>query len=282
MTTTYNLTRIEHAVEIATTLSESWFRGHDRVFNELTPKIFRSPDFEVHREFRPDIEMEFIEMFKRDAPTLAVGHWLPSDDDYLGWLYLMQHYGAPTRLLDWTKSALVALWFAVSKSNKKDGELWAMYPKGLNKNTVVGFGIPILGKNKAIDFLAKEPYWRGPCEDLAKELNLQTPVKTPVAFEPKRVFPRMVAQSSTFTIHPRPTPDNTIPELLSTRKYLVRYVIPAAEKAQLKRSLIALGTTHVSLFPDFEGLSRKMIEDARIIAYSPPDDPPQCAGPYAN
>ena len=154
-----------------------------------------------------------------------------------------------------------------------------MYPKGLNEKTSVGFGIPILGKNKTIDFLAKEPYWRGTREELAKEMNLPTPVTTPVAFEPKRVFPRMVAQSSTFTIHPKPTPGNTIPELLSTSENLVRYIVPAANKVQLRDNLIALGITHVSLFPDFEGLSRKVIEDARVIAYSPPE-PPQCAGPH--
>ena len=94
MTATYVLTSIEHAVRIATTLSESWFRGHDRDFNELTPRIFRPPYSEPYLEFRPDIELEFTEVFRRDSPSLAVGHWLPSDDDYLGWLYLMQHYGA--------------------------------------------------------------------------------------------------------------------------------------------------------------------------------------------
>jgi hypothetical protein len=280
MTKTLTITCIDHAVTIATTLSESWFRGHDRAFNELTPKIFRIPySLEVYRELRRDIELEFCEVYKRDAPALAVGHWLPPDEDHLGWLYLMQHYGAPTRLLDWSKSALVALWFAVCKSKDDDGELWAIYPKDLNDKAGAGFGIPILGKNKVVDFLAKEPYWRGSRDDLAKHLNLESPATAPVAFEPQRVFPRLVAQSSAFTIHPRPMPGNTIPELLDCPTDLVRYIIPATKKAQIWDDLAALGISHASLFPDFEGLSRKLIDDARIIANGP-RDPPECAGPY--
>ena len=235
MTTTYTLTCIQHVVEIATTLSESWFRGHACVFNNLTPKIFREPfSGRVHRTFRPAIELDFIETFKRDSPTLAVGHWLPSDEDDLGWLYLMQHYGRTNKTPRLDKERLVALWFAVTEHNGEDGELWAMYPRDLNDKAGTGFGIPIIGRSKAIDFLAKEPYWRGTPEEFAKELSLPTPVTKPVAFEPKRVFPRMVAQSSMFTIHPAPAPGNTIPELLSAPESLARWIIPAHQQGPHK------------------------------------------------
>lgn len=38
---TYTVTNIDHVVEIATTLPDSWFRGHSKVFGNLTPGIFR-------------------------------------------------------------------------------------------------------------------------------------------------------------------------------------------------------------------------------------------------
>lgn len=279
MTATYMLTTIDHAVKIGTTLSESWFRGHDRVFDELTPRMFRPPYSEdVYQEFRPDLEVEFIEDFKRHAPTLAAGQTLPSDKDYLGWLYVMRHYGSPTRLLDWTESALIALWFAVSAHQDEDGELWALYPKRLNELASGRFGIPIIGSDPALGFLAAEPYWDGPPNSLADKFGLEAPVIRPVAFQPKQSFIRMVVQSSTFTIHPKPTAGHTIPEILRGEKDLVRWIIRAEKKRSLQDDLIALGITHVTLFPDFEGLSKTLIERGRRIAYGPPK-PPQCEGP---
>jgi len=38
---------------------------------------------------------------------------IPDDEDLVGWWQLMQHYRAPTRLLDWTRSPYVATYFAV-------------------------------------------------------------------------------------------------------------------------------------------------------------------------
>jgi hypothetical protein len=51
----------------------------------------------------------------------------PLDElDLLGWLAVMQHYGAPTRLLDWSASPFVALWFAYENAPAEDAALWAL------------------------------------------------------------------------------------------------------------------------------------------------------------
>jgi hypothetical protein len=123
MAATFRLDTIQHAVTIATTLSKSWFRGHSRAVGELTPRIFRKEyQHEGYVAFRPNVELETIEEFKRHALTLSEGR-VPAHDDRLGWLSLMQHYRTPTRLLDWTENALVALYFAVTADGSEDGEL---------------------------------------------------------------------------------------------------------------------------------------------------------------
>ena len=47
----------------------------------------------------------------------------PASDDLTSWLALMQHYGVPTPLLDWTASAYVGLYFAIEEATPDDGRL---------------------------------------------------------------------------------------------------------------------------------------------------------------
>ena len=135
MTKTYILSKISDVVEIATTLPDSWFRGHPEVFGELTPGIFREKYQKVTQKNIQNmiqIEYKMIESFKRGAPALS--DKAPEPEDYISWLFLMQHHRTPTRLLDWSENALVALYFVVSDNDatEKDGELWAMSPNELN------------------------------------------------------------------------------------------------------------------------------------------------------
>jgi hypothetical protein len=63
------------------------------------------------------MEKRMIRQFKRQAHLYLENP--PKDDDTIEWLALMQHFGAPTRLLDWTYSFFVALFFAVEKAEKE-------------------------------------------------------------------------------------------------------------------------------------------------------------------
>jgi len=85
-----------------------WFRGHRCSRWPLLPSAFRyKREAGVGSDFFS--EAELLDMFKRRAPRYLDHqpgtHW--------EWVSLMQHHGLPTRLLDWTESALVALHFAI-------------------------------------------------------------------------------------------------------------------------------------------------------------------------
>lgn len=71
-----------------------------------------------------DCEEVLLADFKRGAHLHSVGH--VDDDDRLGWLALMQHHGTPTRLLDWTISPYVALYFAVEPPFGQAACVWAI------------------------------------------------------------------------------------------------------------------------------------------------------------
>jgi hypothetical protein len=266
MTNRYTISRVEQVVEIATTLSGSWFRGHARIYNELTPKLFRK-QWDMVWKFRPMLELSLIESFKRGAPALQPS--VPNQDNHVAWLFLMQHHGGHTRLLDWTESALIALYFVVSDHEADDGELWAMYPDALNDKS--GFhGIP-LPNHPILNFFVQEH--RHEPKKLAEELGLKEVPNYPLAVTPPMNFARMVAQLSTFTIHPTPKPGNSIPELLPDEEHLVRYIIPRSSKEKLRKDLAALGIKRSTLFPDLDSLSLDNIYEHRVVAYSPPAPP---------
>jgi FRG domain len=81
-----------------------WFRGHVDANWQLKPKLYRNGDLNVEKLFR--FEEELRGEFKRRGSQLAEGLRLPDHDDEWGWYSLMQHYLAPTRLLDWSDGAL--------------------------------------------------------------------------------------------------------------------------------------------------------------------------------
>ncbi len=61
---------------------------------------------------------------------------LPSEDDHLSWIAAMQHHGVPTRLLDWTYSPYVALFFAVANQGEEDrAGVWAIHTSPLNERS---------------------------------------------------------------------------------------------------------------------------------------------------
>ena len=265
------ITKIKEAIKIGTTLTENWFRGQPKTYGNLKPRIFRE-DYknEPFLKVRPEPEIFSIERFKQVAPSLYSN--VPGKEDDLEWLILMQHHGAPTRLLDWTENILIALYFAVKDFPEDDGEIWTLFPLALNSK--YGFwGMPI-SNNVFLQYLVKEVYYvKDKKKELAKSLKLSNILKYPLAFYPTLNFIRMIVQSSAFTIHPIPEGDNQIQDILGDKKNLARYIIPAKFKTILFKDLNSLGIKHYRLFPNLDSLSQDIISELKKVAYSPPEPP---------
>ena len=86
----------------------------------------------------PQVERKLLKEFKRRAHSYVDP--LPAHGDVLGWLALMQHYGAPTRLLDWTYSFFVAAFFALRDAvsnppdKRKTAVVWALFRDAFGLN----------------------------------------------------------------------------------------------------------------------------------------------------
>src|SRR3990167_76047 len=96
------------------------FRGVSQASYELTPSIARVPAKDTASRF--EFEEEIFEEFQ----SRAIPYLRYEPKTKIEWLFLAQHYGIPTRLLDWTTNPLVALFFATQNDSEHD---FAVYKK---------------------------------------------------------------------------------------------------------------------------------------------------------
>jgi hypothetical protein len=210
-----------------------WFRGQSNKKWGLVPSLFR---------YKKGIEGEgaIIKVFKQQSRPYLLEKPITEWE----WLFLMQHHRLPTRLLDWSESPLVGLYFALADRSKKrnsdDAALWVLDPVALNKNA---------GHNR---LFPKELLAFGADDVLDTFLPAQVNSKAPaypVAAIGPRNSARMVAQSGTFTIaHADPTPL----EKLHGGSHVWRMIIPPGAKDHLRQELALLGVGEDTLFPDLD------------------------------
>lgn len=215
-------------------IGPTWYRGHSNKDWTLKPLIFRA---KYHSE------MFALKCFKQDATLLLDYKPMKTYE----WLFIMRHYGVPTRLLDWTESALVGLFFTLSNQNKdKDGALWVLLPVELNKQE---------GRNLFLDEVDQLPSFEEDnfmnaysTESLLSERVSKIP---PIAFVAPRNTSRMQAQLSVFTIHHR---DERAVEEIGDGKHVWRYIIPKESKEKIKDELGMLKITKLQLFPELQSV----------------------------
>ena len=167
--------------------------------------------------------------------------------DDLRCLALMQHHGAPTRLLDFTKSPFVAAFFALYRTIKNSAvfaldtpKLWGAAPT--NAPTLQRDMIdPRVNGNFEHYFAAnnKEVIWVG---------------------EPEEMDRRLVAQSGTFVVPG--VLDKTLEEIIQQYgdggSLIKKIVLPPSIREEAMLSLYRMNITHATLFPDLDGLSRSI------------------------
>ena len=140
----------------------------------------------------------------------------------------MQHYDLPTRLLDWSESVLVALFFAAQGSDKIDGKVYALNARRLNfltnsrmwsdgerANVCTPWSLDVVARAQLtvaktqsdwlhrMSSMSDMESWRtSKCREIAeKELFDPEALATPIGVLPSRLNGRMVFQSSAFTLH---------------------------------------------------------------------------------
>ncbi|MCT4616148.1 MAG: FRG domain-containing protein [Marinifilaceae bacterium] len=276
---------ISNSIKDEAELSNIWFRGEssDKILTPLIPKAYRiynDPDeyqaFEHTKGLEHNIKSEFS---IRSTPFLQK---LNISDTKWNKYYLMQHYGLETRLLDWTESALIALFFAVESLTEDNGIVWLLNPHRLNRFTTSNLksefdGVGIIASPHDTDeedvFAYKKDLYS---DNEILKLNLNNLAKKyldlefdnadyhPFCIIPNVLDERMNLQSSCFTIF-----GNKVNGILSIAeekrsKFISPIKIEGTYKRKIKEELRCLGITHYTIYPDLSGLCKSISDKYNV------------------
>ena len=209
-----------------------WFRGHAIENWKLIPVIFRGSF---------DKEINYIHRFQQDASILVK----PKPTTKWEWLFIMRHYKAPTRLLDWTESPLVAIYFAVTEHLNLDGAIWILDPLKLNTH---GRYMDHPTRLPGIEDEIMSMY-----EPMTFSMSSSTPA-LPIAFISPRNTQRMQSQLSVFTINHG---DRRPMEDLYPKDCLFKYIIPKEAKKTISKELDLLMFSKFQIYPELESIASK-------------------------
>lgn len=209
-----------------------WFRGQGDHTWKLPPSVQRKEY--RHRKTEQYMATNFmIETRRRKQDA-------PGPYNRAAWLELMQHYGLPTRMLDWSQSPLVALYFALSSKSKGDAALWVLNPTALNvRMQFKDYLYPL-------DYSTVRPLLRGAFNDQIKPTNKV--IACCGVGHDLRVF----VQQSNFTVHDTDVP---LDALIGMGELLWRIRLPAEYKEGLLKDIDILGVHESTIYPDMEHIA---------------------------
>jgi hypothetical protein len=212
-------------------ISQWFYRGHSDKSYELIPSLFRVDRKQSWANW-DSIEEYIMRQFKAESRPYIKS--VPTDE--IEWLTMAQHYGLPTRLLDWSTNPLIALYFAVENyKNDKDANVW-LYGLSSTNNC---WG---------------ESTW------LAKKINLSGNICENIVF-PSHIDSRITNQSGCFTIHEIPERDqpfvplNENPRIFDT---FIKITIDKDKKQDILNELYYVGIHRGFIYPGLEGLTSRL------------------------
>jgi len=214
----------------------AWFRGQSKCRYKLKASLFRER-FDTLDQYIKQEQM-YYNYFKN------MGYLYHNEIDWK-LLFLMRHHGVHTRLLDWTESFAVALFFAYHTWNKEDDMcIWMLNPLELNKKSL---------DNKMFFSIEEDNY----CKRLYKRDAMDF-LPNSIAIHPIRNSVCLVAQQGVFTVQGnllKPLDEEFDGQLIKDNSLKCIRISPDMEK-EADMFLRMSGINAFTLFPDLEGLAR--------------------------
>lgn len=213
------------------------YRGQDNRFFTLTSSLYRKDGYKEREEnIIKDFNLKADGYFKHE-----MAHFEKVDK-----LALMQHHGIPTKLLDFTESPILALYFALKDLTR---EFFDKAP------CVYVIDISAFKKNKGRILSSSQ------VEDKSGTKIFSSSYQNAnFAFSPKLKSERLTAQKGVFIAMKDDEPLES-----SAKGYLIKIIIPRAFILSIRQELHNMGITPTTIYPDFEGLAKE-VQDPRKFA----------------
>lgn len=220
-----------------------WFRGVGNYpVHLLEPTLLRHKEVKSAQLDPLTLEQRLKARFLQTSPPFLTNQ--PQAD--FDWLFLQQHYGVPTRLLDWSENPFIALYFALSSSAAgADASVWMLDPVKWNQKALNN---PKLDRIPDATMPAALQFLKNPGDDFSPN--------DPIAIYGNHTNSRITAQRGTFVMFCKS------PEPMENRQYaddcLECFRVPNAAKSSLYEKLLSVGYTHSVVYPDLSGLGAEI------------------------
>lgn len=260
-----------------------WFRGHSNANHQLIPgalrNIHKSHDY-LGREIDESVvtvssgglyagpnSERMMQEFKQLARPFLEHQ--PAND--FEWMFIAQHHGLPTRLLDWSTNALVALYFAAKGAPTREGDgieecerfeqysmsdegfaVFSVDPSKINEKTIL--------TARTIDIASDAEGWDQYLNPMSKST-----ITLPICITAPHMTTRIRAQSGVFTLHGAQIAALDYYNVL--RPLITKIFIPYTATTDILTSLARMGINESFIYPSLDSIA-KDISNAENLRYA--------------